>query len=106
MIPRKKPEKSETLTVLCFPYLCGRMKFTISKIDNNSSARAGLLETAHGTIETPIFMPVGTLGTVKGMEQRNLKDILNAPIILEIPITFTSGQEWKSWEKPGDYGIS
>jgi hypothetical protein len=41
------------------------MKFEIKIKDNNSKARAGVIETDHGTIETPIFMPVGTVGTVK-----------------------------------------
>ena len=40
------------------------MKYTLLHTDKNSSARAGLIETAHGNIETPIFMPVGTAGTV------------------------------------------
>jgi queuine tRNA-ribosyltransferase len=43
------------------------MKFTVVKKSRKSAARAGLLETAHGVIETPIFMPVGTLGTVKSL---------------------------------------
>ncbi|MDR1114279.1 MAG: tRNA guanosine(34) transglycosylase Tgt [Candidatus Margulisbacteria bacterium] len=43
------------------------MKFTVLKQSKKSSARAGLLETAHGVIETPVFMPVGTLGTVKAL---------------------------------------
>jgi len=43
------------------------MKFTILKQSKKSRARAGILETAHGTIETPVFMPVGTLGTVKSL---------------------------------------
>ena len=45
-------------------------------------ARAGLLHTAHGTIETPIFMPVGTQGTVKGLTPKQLYEDLKAPIIL------------------------
>ena len=43
------------------------MKFTLQKEDGKSRARAGLIETAHGLIETPIFMPVGTLGAVKSL---------------------------------------
>ncbi len=58
------------------------MKFDIQKNDPLSKARAGVLETANQTFETPIFMPVGTLGTVKGMEQGNLKEKIDAPIIL------------------------
>ena len=49
------------------------MKFDFSLIAEDGKARAGLLRTAHGDIETPIFMPVGTLGTVKAM---HLKDVL------------------------------
>lgn len=58
------------------------MKFTLQHTDASSAARAGLLETDHGTIETPIFMPVGTLGTVKGVHQKELEDIVQAQIIL------------------------
>ncbi len=58
------------------------MKFTLQNNDPSSKARAGLLETAHGIIETPIFMPVGTAGTVKTVHQRELKDDIKAQIIL------------------------
>ena len=58
------------------------MKFTLEARDPHSKARAGLLETAHGTIETPIFMPVGTAGTVKAVHQRELKEDIKAQIIL------------------------
>lgn len=58
------------------------MKFTLQHTDKGSKARAGTIETAHGTIETPIFMPVGTAGTVKGVHQRELKDDIEAQIIL------------------------
>lgn len=58
------------------------MKFTLQNNDPSSKARAGLIETAHGTIETPIFMPVGTAGTVKTVHQRELKDDIKAQIIL------------------------
>jgi queuine tRNA-ribosyltransferase len=58
------------------------MKFILQNNDPSSKARAGLLETAHGTIETPIFMPVGTAGTVKTVHQRELKDDIKAQIIL------------------------
>ncbi len=60
------------------------MKFSLQHKDTSSSgskARAGLLETDHGTIETPIFMPVGTLGDVKAIEHRELKEC-GAQIIL------------------------
>ncbi|MHB8261125.1 MAG: tRNA guanosine(34) transglycosylase Tgt [Bacteroidia bacterium] len=58
------------------------MNFTLQHKDPSSKARAGLLETAHGTIETPIFMPVGTAGTVKTVHQRELKEDIKAQIIL------------------------
>ena len=58
------------------------MQFTLNHTDPHSSARAGTLETDHGTIQTPIFMPVGTAGTVKGVTQQTLKDDTQAQIIL------------------------
>lgn len=58
------------------------MKFNLLHTDKGSKARAGTLETAHGVIETPIFMPVGTAGTVKGVHQRELKNDIEAQIIL------------------------
>ena len=58
------------------------MKFDLIKTDLNSSARAGVIETAHGKIETPIFMPVGTAATVKGVHQHELENEVKAQIIL------------------------
>jgi len=58
------------------------MKFTLEHNDPKSSARAGALETDHGTIQTPIFMPVGTAGTVKGVHTKDLKEDTKAQIIL------------------------
>ncbi len=58
------------------------MKFTLQHKDPSSNARAGIIETAHGKIETPIFMPVGTAGTVKAVHQRELKEDIKAQIIL------------------------
>ena len=58
------------------------MKFNLLSTDPNSKARAGTLTTDHGTIETPIFMPVGTVGSVKGVHQRELKNDINPDIIL------------------------
>ncbi len=58
------------------------MKFEIKSKDAQSKARAGELVTDHGVIHTPIFMPVGTVGTVKGVHQRELKEDINAEIIL------------------------
>ena len=58
------------------------MKFTLQKSDISSKARAGIMHTAHGEIHTPIFMPVGTAGTVKAVHQRELADDIQAEIIL------------------------
>ena len=58
------------------------MHFDLLKTDSQSKARLGLLHTDHGTIETPIFMPVGTVGSVKGVHQQELRDDINAQIIL------------------------
>jgi queuine tRNA-ribosyltransferase len=58
------------------------MRFDLVGEDQKSGARAGLVETAHGKIETPIFMPVGTAGTVKAVHQRELKQDIKAQIIL------------------------
>lgn len=57
------------------------MKFTVHQSDSNSSARTGTLETSHGNIETPVFMPVGTRGSVKTLTNQHLLD-LDARIIL------------------------
>ncbi len=58
------------------------MKFILEHTDPKSSARAGTLRTDHGDIQTPIFMPVGTAGTVKGVHTRDLKEDTKAQIIL------------------------
>ncbi len=58
------------------------MKFELEKKDLKTKARAGKIKTAHGEIQTPIFMPVGTQGTVKAVQQRELRDEIDAPIIL------------------------
>lgn len=57
-------------------------RFTRTATDPNSAARCGVLETAHGSIRTPIFMPVGTVGSVKGVYHRDLKEDIGAEIIL------------------------
>jgi queuine tRNA-ribosyltransferase len=61
---------------------CKRLKFDLKITDPKSKARAGVLTTDHGVIETPIFMPVGTVGTVKGVHQTELKNEINPDIIL------------------------
>ncbi|MDG1053965.1 MAG: tRNA guanosine(34) transglycosylase Tgt [Flavobacteriaceae bacterium] len=58
------------------------MKFKLQHTDPSSKARAGEITTAHGKIQTPIFMPVGTAATVKGVHQRDLKQEINPDIIL------------------------
>lgn len=58
------------------------MKFDLVSKDPQSKARAGSITTDHGIIETPIFMPVGTMGTVKGVHQRELREDINPDIIL------------------------
>ncbi|HSP12701.1 MAG TPA: tRNA guanosine(34) transglycosylase Tgt [Salegentibacter sp.] len=58
------------------------MKFDLLTTEPGSKARAGKITTDHGTIETPIFMPVGTVASVKGVHQRELKEDINPDIIL------------------------
>lgn len=58
------------------------MNFELQATDANGSARAGLITTDHGVIETPIFMPVGTVGSVKGVHFHELHDDIKAQIIL------------------------
>ena len=68
-------------------YICASEKpdeimFQVKSRDKESKARTGILKTAHGDIPTPIFMPVGTAGTVKGILQRDLAEDIDAKIIL------------------------
>lgn len=58
------------------------LKLNIDSKDNNSKARAGWFETDHGKVETPIFMPVGTQGTVKAVDQNYLEHEIKAQIVL------------------------
>lgn len=58
------------------------MDFVLQKTDGASAARAGEITTDHGTIQTPIFMPVGTVGSVKGIHVKDLEEQVNAQIIL------------------------
>ncbi len=74
---------------MCFSYiyllaedLRDKMTFDLKAKDTQSNARAGVMTTDHGVIETPIFMPVGTVGSVKGVHQRELKNDINPDIIL------------------------
>lgn len=57
------------------------MKFVKTATDPQSSARCGVITTDHGEIETPIFMPVGTVGSVKGIYHRDLKEDIKAEIL-------------------------
>jgi len=88
------------------------MKFDLQHQDDKSSARAGLVHTDHGTIETPIFMPVGTAATVKGVHQSELETAINAQIILNntyhlylrpgLDIIEAAGgtHQFQKWDKP------
>ena len=58
------------------------MEFELNVTDLKSKARAGIITTDHGIIETPIFMPVGTAATIKGVHQRDIKNEINTDIIL------------------------
>ena len=58
------------------------MQFKLQATDPKSSARAGEISTDHGNIPTPIFMPVGTIGSVKGIHISDVKNDINADIIL------------------------
>jgi queuine tRNA-ribosyltransferase len=58
------------------------MQFKLIAKDSASKARAGEIQTDHGAIETPIFMPVGTAGTVKAVNQQQLVEDIEAQIIL------------------------
>jgi queuine tRNA-ribosyltransferase len=86
--------------------------FIVESRDKESKARTGLLKTAHGDIPTPVFMPVGTAGTVKGILNRDLSEDINAKILLSntyhlylrpgIDIIKASGglHRFMSWERP------
>ena len=88
------------------------MDFELQATAAGSNARAGLITTAHGKIETPIFMPVGTLGSVKAVHTRELRDDIKAQIILGntyhlylrpgIEILEQAGglHKFNGWEKP------
>lgn len=88
------------------------MEFQIQKKDEYSKARAGEITTAHGVIQTPIFMPVGTVASVKSVHQRELKEDIKAQIILGntyhlylrpgTEILYKAGglHKFMNWEKP------
>ncbi|KAA3649887.1 MAG: tRNA guanosine(34) transglycosylase Tgt [Bacteroidetes bacterium] len=88
------------------------MEFKLEVKDSKSKARAGIVKTDHGTIETPIFMPVGTAATVKAVHQRELEEDIKAQIILGntyhlylrpgLEILQKAGglHQFNSWKKP------
>ena len=88
------------------------MKFRLECQDTGSAARVGVLETDHGSIHTPIFMPVGTVGSVKGVYHHDLKDDIKAEIILGntyhlylrpgLDILKAAGglHKFESWDRP------
>ena len=69
------------------------MEFKLTATDSNSAARAGVITTDHGVIETPIFMPVGTVGSVKGVHAFELRNDIKAQIIL--------GNTYRLYLRPG-----
>jgi tRNA-guanine family transglycosylase len=79
------------------------MRFDIVGFDGQSKARAESWKQAHGNIETPIFMPVGTAGTVKAVHQRELKNDIKAQIILGNTIIFTCAPGSNFLNAPADY---
>lgn len=95
-----------------FADLCAFMKFDLLHTDPQSQARAGQIVTDHGIIETPIFMPVGTVASVKGVHQRELKNDINPDIILgntyhlylrpQTPILEQAGglHKFMNWDRP------
>jgi len=88
------------------------MKFSLTAKDPHSKARAGVLYTDHGEIQTPIFMPVGTAGSVKAVHQRELKNDIDAKIILGntyhlylrpgLPLLEKAGglHQFMGWDRP------
>ena len=88
------------------------MKFVKTHNDPGSAARCGIITTDHGQIETPIFMPVGTVGSVKGIYHRDLKEDIKAEIILGntyhlylrpgLDILKAAGglHKFESWDRP------
>ena len=68
--------------------------------DPRSAARAGIISTDHGEIHTPIFMPVGTVGSVKGVYHRDLRDDIRAEIILGNTYTSICAPAWRPSARP------
>jgi len=94
------------------PQIANNLKFKIEHSDTGSNARTGVITTDHGLIETPIFMPVGTIGTVKGVHQHELENEIKAQIILgntyhlylrpgtEVLKTGGGLHQFNGWHKP------
>ena len=82
MKPNNSDQQNVTTPLPAREGLGGGSIFSISAKDPLSSARAGLIHTDHGDIHTPIFMPVGTVGSVKGVQLRDLTEDIDAEIIL------------------------
>ncbi len=88
------------------------MDFRVERNAANSKARAGRFITGHGIVQTPVFMPVGTLGSVKGVDTRELKDEVNSQMLLSntyhlylrpgIDVVSEAGgiHEFINWERP------
>src|SRR6478736_4741158 len=70
-----------------------RLQFKLQQTDAHSAARAGTIITDHGPIQTPIFMPVGTIGSVKAVTQQQLNNVVQAQIIL--------GNTYQLYLRPG-----
>lgn len=79
------------------------MKFELQHNDTKTNARAGLITTDHGVIETPIFMPVGTQGTVKGVHMTELKEDIDAQIILGNTYHLYLRPVLKYWKRLADF---
>ncbi len=112
MFSKVSSNNNEKIFSAIFVSKSERMFFRIKSIDPNSAARSGEIKTDHGVIPTPIFMPVGTVGTVKGVHHRELEDEIDAKIILGntyhlylrpgIQILNESGglHQFMSWQRP------
>jgi queuine tRNA-ribosyltransferase len=77
---RRRPPLQSSILLSCA--CMAALQFRLETTDSLSSARAGIIQTDHGTIQTPIFMPVGTVGSVKAVSQQQLKEDVKAQIIL------------------------
>ena len=78
------------------------MQYTLLAKDKNSEARCGVLTTAHGEIHTPVFMPVGTVGSVKAVHMRELKEDIRVRLFWGIPTIFIYDREPKFCRQPED----